>query len=178
VKAAYTLDMSGNASRYRSYLLQSAKSSPYAANDSLSTRGGAWSLLRYLADRKASTDGDTFMRLVNSSDTGMTNMQAVFGSDLASQVRDWAVSNAVDDMVSTDSTLTQPSWNWHSVYPSNGIPYPLSIATMQNGVSYSGSVTAGGAAYYKLGVAAGTSATFSLGQSNAGNLQLVIVRTR
>jgi hypothetical protein len=49
---------------------------------------------------------------------------------------------------------------------------------MQNSVSYSGTVTAGGAAYYKLGVAANGSATFSLSQSNAGNLQLVIVRTR
>jgi hypothetical protein len=110
----------------------------------------------------------------------MTNMQAVFGQDLASQVRDWAVSNAVDDMASTDSVLQQPSWNWHSVYPSPAVnsPYPLPITTMQNATSYSGSVTAGGAAYYKLGVAANASATFSLTQANAGNLQLVIVRTR
>jgi hypothetical protein len=178
VKTAFSLDMSGNAGRYRSYLLSPAKSSPYAANDSLSTRGGAWSLLRYLADRKATTDGDLFMRLVNSPDTGIANVQGVFGTDLATQVRDWAVSNAVDDMVTTDATLTQPSWNWHSVYPSNGTLYPLSITTMQNGVSYSGAVTAGGAAYYKLGVAANSSATFSLSQANSGNLQLVIVRTR
>jgi hypothetical protein len=178
VRAAFNLDMSGNASRYRSFLLASAKSSPYAANDSLTTRGGAWSLLRYLADRKATADGDIFMRLVNSPDSGMPNMQGVFGTDLASQVRDWAVSNAVDDMVTTDSTLTQPSWNWHSVYPSTGSTYPLAITTMQDGVQYTGQVTAGGAAYYKLGVAANSSATFSLGQTSAGNLQLVIVRTR
>jgi hypothetical protein len=179
VRTAFNLDMAGNAGRYRSFLLASAKSSPYAANDSLSTRGGAWSLLRYLADRKnAAADGDIFMRLVNSPDSGMPNMQGVFGSDLASQVRDWAVSNAVDDMVTTDATLTQPSWNWHSVYPSTGVTYPLPITTMQNGVQYSGLVTAGGAAYYKIGVAANSSATFSLGQANAGNLQLVIVRTR
>jgi hypothetical protein len=178
VKTPFSLDMAGNASRYRSFLLASAKSSPYAANDSLSTRGGAWSLLRYLADRKAAADGDLFMRLVNSPDSGMPNMQGIFGTDLASQVRDWAVSNAVDDMVTTDATLTQPSWNWHSVYPSTGTPYPLSITTIQNGVQYSGSVTAGGAAYYKLGVAANSSATFSLAQPSAGNLQLVIVRIR
>jgi hypothetical protein len=178
VKAVYDRDMGANAGRYRSYLSASTKSSPYAANDSLSTRGGAWSLLRYLADRKAAADGDVFMRLVNSSDTGIANLQGVFGADLASQVRDWAVSNAVDDMVTTDPTLTQPSWNWHSVYPSTGGVYPLSITTMQNGTQYSGLVTAGGAAYYKLGVAANTSATFSLSQANPGNLQLVIVRTR
>jgi hypothetical protein len=180
VKSAFGRDMGGNAGRYKSYLLAPAKSSPYAANDSLSTRGGAWSLLRYLADRRGTSDGDVFMRLVNSTDSGMTNMQAVFGQDLAGQVRDWAVSNAVDDMASTDSPLQQPSWNWHSIYPSPAVntPYPLPITTMQNATSYSGSVTAGGAAYYKLGVPANASATFSLSQANAGNLQLVIVRTR
>jgi hypothetical protein len=178
VRTAYLLDMFGNAGRYRSYLLAPAKSSPYAANDSLPTRGGAWSLLRYLTDRKSSSDGDTFMRLVNSVDSGMTNMQAVFGQDLSSQVRDWAVSNAVDDLATTDPVLQQPSWNWHSVYPANGYAFPLGITAMQNGSSYSGSVTAGGAAYYKLGVAANTSATFTLSQANAGNLQLVIVRVR
>ncbi|MFL5607985.1 MAG: hypothetical protein ACJ8AD_16150 [Gemmatimonadaceae bacterium] len=178
VKTAFSLDMAGNSSRYRSFLLAPAKSSPYAANDSLTTRGGAWSLLRYLADRKAATDGDIFMRLVNSADSGTANLQGVFGSDLAGEVRDWAVSNAVDDMVTTETALTQPSWNWHSVYPSNGTVYPLPITTMQNGSSYTGTVTAGGAAYYKLGVAANASATFSLAQTGAGNLQLVIVRTR
>jgi hypothetical protein len=180
VKSAFGRDMAGNAGRYRSYLLAPAKSSPYAANDSLSTRGGAWSLLRYLADRRGTSDGDVFMRLVNSTDSGMTNMQAIFGQDLATQVRDWAVSNAVDDMASTDPALQQPSWNWHSVYPSPAVntPYPLPITTMQNATSYSGSVTAGGAAYYKLGVPANASGTFSLSQANAGNLQLVIVRTR
>jgi hypothetical protein len=50
--AAFNEDMSGNASRYRSYLVAPSENSPYASDDSLSTRGAAWSWLRFLADRK------------------------------------------------------------------------------------------------------------------------------
>jgi hypothetical protein len=49
---AFNADMIGNAGRYRSYLVNPAGSSPYAGNDSLSTRGAAWDWLRYLADQK------------------------------------------------------------------------------------------------------------------------------
>jgi hypothetical protein len=55
--ALFSADMSGNASRYRSYLSSPEKSSPYALNDSLSTRGASWSLLRYAVDRLNATDG-------------------------------------------------------------------------------------------------------------------------
>jgi hypothetical protein len=49
---AFNYDMSGNASRYRSYLVTPSTTSPYAGDDSLSTRGAAWDWLRYLADQK------------------------------------------------------------------------------------------------------------------------------
>lgn len=47
VAGAFNLDMVGGGSvaRYRSYLLHTAKSSPFAADDSLSTRGAAWNRL-------------------------------------------------------------------------------------------------------------------------------------
>lgn len=44
--------MLGNAGRYRSYLVNPSASSPYAGNDSLSTRGAAYDWLRYLVDQK------------------------------------------------------------------------------------------------------------------------------
>lgn len=49
---AFNNDMIGNAGRYRSYLVKPAATSPYASDDSLSTRGAAWDWLRYLADEK------------------------------------------------------------------------------------------------------------------------------
>jgi hypothetical protein len=57
--AAFSADMSGNASRYRSYLVAPSQNSPYSLNDSLPTRGAAWSLLRYAVDRLNATDGFT-----------------------------------------------------------------------------------------------------------------------
>jgi hypothetical protein len=57
--ALFAADMSGNASRYRSYLSAPSQNSPYSLNDSLATRGAAWSLLRYSVDRLNATDGFT-----------------------------------------------------------------------------------------------------------------------
>jgi hypothetical protein len=182
-RAAYQADMSANAGRYREYLTTPDKSSPYRAGDSLSTRGASWSFLRYLADRNGASDGDVFARLVNSSATGNANLQAVFGKDVASLVRDWSVSQAVDDVQAVAPELQQKSWNWHSVF--GGVTaspnlYPLTVTHMSASTSeYSGSVVPGGSAFFNFSVPANDTATFTLGgQVAAGsNLQLVIVRT-
>jgi hypothetical protein len=182
-RAAYLNDMTGNASRYQDFLSKTANSSPYAVGDSLATRGAAWSLLRYLADRTSTSDGDVWSRLVNNTAGGVANLQSVFGKDIAPMVRDWAVSLAVDDLPGAPEVSQQKSWNWRSVYGgatgAAGL-YPLQVTTMTNATSYAGTVVAGGSAYYKLYVPANGTATLSLsGQSGAAsNLQLVIVRTK
>ena len=181
--AAFSLDMvgGGNVARYRSYLLNPARSSPYASNDSLPTRGAAWSLLRYLADRAAPADGDLFYRLANGPATGMANLQAVFGADVQTRIRDWSVSHAVDDAATTESALQQPSWNWHSIYDSLYSAYPLQLRPMTDASTQSGSVVAGGAVYYRFSIPPDSSATVTLrGQSgqSGSRMQLVIVRTR
>ena len=176
---AFNLDMTGggNTTRYRSYLSRPSKSSPYAADDSLTTRGAAWSLLRYLADHAAATDGNIFFRLANGPATGLQNLQNVFGKDTRTQVRNWATSHAVDDVAATDSMLQQPSWNWHSIYSTLFGSYPLQISPMVNGSTYSASVVAGGSAYYQFTVPAGSTATLTLGGVSRGsNVQLVVVR--
>jgi len=179
---AFNLDMTGggNTTRYRSYLGKPVTSSPYAGDDSLTTRGAAWSFLRYLADHAGPTDGNIFMRLANGPAVGMENLQAVFGKDTPTQLRNWAVSNAVDDVVATDEALQQPSWNWHSIYPSLYGSYPLPLTVLVDGGTAGASLAAGGAAYFKLAVPPG-SATLTLGGASRGSgshLQLVVVRTR
>jgi hypothetical protein len=178
---AFNLDMTGggNTVRYRSYLFNPARSSPFAADDSLTTRGAAWNLLRYLADRAAATDGNIFFRLANGPAVGMANLQAVFGKDTPSQVRDWAVSHAADDLAATAPALQQASWNWRSIFTFLYGAYPLQVPPMQDGASYSGRIVAGGAAYYQFSVPSGSSATLTLGGASrtAGSrLQLVVVR--
>jgi hypothetical protein len=184
-KGAYRADMAANAARYKEYLLATAKSSPYRGGDSLPTRGAAWSLLRYLADRTRTADGDVWSRLVDNSVTGMANLQAVFGKDVPAMVRDWAGSHDLDDRVTTSPAFQQPSWNWHSIYGGiDGLdalyplrPTPLSASTS----TYTGSLVAGGADYYSFSVPPNDTATITLGAAGgvaASSLQFLIVRTQ
>ncbi|MEO8562082.1 MAG: hypothetical protein ABI601_08415 [bacterium] len=184
-KTAYLTDMSGNAARYRDFLASTGTASPYLGGDpTVTTRGGAWSLLRYLTDRTASSDGDIWARLVNNSAIGTANLQAVYGRDLAPMLRDWMASLAIDDAAVTSSELQQKSWNWRFIFAGvEGVSvfYPLAVTPMATSTSYTGTVVAGGSAYYRLSVPANGSASLSLGgQSGAAgsNLQLVIVRTK
>jgi hypothetical protein len=179
---AFTLDMrgGGNYGRYAAYLQRPAKSSPYANNDSLHTRGATWNLLRYLADHAAASDGNIFFRLANGPTTGLDNLHAVFGEIFPGAIRDWATSQAVDD-IATESPLQQPSWVWRSVYAGYSGAFPLQIQTMAAGATYSGTVIGGGAAFYRLGVPAGTTANVTLSGQTAGagsNIQYVIARTK
>jgi hypothetical protein len=176
---AFNLDMIGNAGRYRSYLLKPSSSSPYAGNDSLPTRGGSWNLLRYLADHRSSTGDKVFYQLVNSTLSGVENAQNVFGPTFTQDVRDWNVSHAVDDIAPVPVELSQPSWNWHTIFPVIYQSYPLKYQVMTDATSYSGKVVGGGAAYYKLAVPANGSATLNLGgqsASSGSHIQLVVVR--
>jgi hypothetical protein len=180
---AFNLDMTGggNTDRYRGYLFKPSRSSPYAADDSLNTRGAAWNLLRYLADRTSSADGNIFFRLANGPATGMANLQNVFGKDVPAKVRDWATSHAVDDIAATTAELQQPSWNWHDIYSELYGAYPLQLPSLVEGTTYSGSIVAGGAAYYRFSVPAGGTATLTLGgasRASGSHVQFVVVRTR
>jgi hypothetical protein len=186
IRNAFLNDMLGNQGRLRDFLDSPAGESPYRTGDALPTRGAAWSLLRYLVDRASASDGDLWFRLVNNTAVGTANLQSVFG-DLPPRVRDWSVSNAVDDAPSTSvsAELSQKSWNWHSIF--GGIDaiaalYPLPVTAMTPATpSYSGAVVPGGSAYFTFAVPANGTATLTLsGQSGAAasNLQLVIVRTK
>jgi hypothetical protein len=184
VRFAYLNDMSGNANRYRDYLFAPANGSPFKAGDSLSTRGAAWSLLRYLADRAGSSDGNLWSRLVDNSAVGMANLQSVFG-DVPPLLRDWSVSHVIDDSPGASAEQSQRSWNWHSVFggqDGTAALYPLPINGMSPATgTYTGTVVAGGSSYYTFTVPAEGTATLNLsGQAGAtgSNLQLVIVRTK
>jgi hypothetical protein len=129
------------------------------------------------------TDAAIWAKLTNSTTRGIANMAAVFGSDVAGLVRDWSVSNAVDDVAAPATQYQQRSWNWHSIYPglSTNATYPLAVTTITGNTTNPGTVVAGGAAYYKITVPANGTTTVSLGAPTGAtnpNLQLVIVRTK
>ncbi|MFL5620146.1 MAG: hypothetical protein ACJ79A_17340 [Gemmatimonadaceae bacterium] len=184
IRNAFLNDMSGNRGRLSDYLDSPSSASPYRAGDSLSTRGAVWSLLRYLADRASASDGDIWSRLVNNTAVGTANLKSVFG-DVAPLVRDWSVSNAIDDAPSASAEFSQKSWNWHSIFGGiDGLAalYPLPVIGMTPATpSYTGTVVPGGAAFFLFGVPANGTATLSLGGPSGeavSNLQVVIVRTK
>jgi len=165
--------------RYRSFLEAPSENSPFRDDDSLETRGATWNLLRYLADRKAGVDATTWQALVNTTRVGLPNLSAVFGSDIASKVRDWNVSHYTDDLVSgLPAEHMQPSWNWHSIFKvlaGTGKAYPLDVKTMTGGAA-SGTLIGGAAAYYRFSIPANTTATLTL--TAPGPIDARVVRIR
>jgi hypothetical protein len=154
---AYNFDQQSNFGRFRSYLLRPSTSSPYANDDSLWTRGATWSFLRYAADHRGTSDGDTWFKLVNSTTTGLDNLRNVFGADLAPVFRDWAVANVADDITGVGNEWQHPSWNFRSVF--TFIPsiksYPLATVTVGDNAPLNLSLNGGGAAYVRFSVASG-----------------------
>jgi hypothetical protein len=180
---AFNEDMASNTGRYRSYLLKPSVNSPFRDDDSLETRGATWSLLRYLADRKASSasasDAPTWQSLVSTALTGVDNLTAVFGNDLPGRVRDWNISHYTDDLVSgVPSELMQPSWNYHDIFPGlsgTGNTYPLKVDALS--VTGANSTLIGGAAaYYRFSIPAGTTAKLKL--TTAGPVSARVIRVR
>ena len=179
IRLAFNSDMGSNTSRYRSFLVAPSENSPFRDDDSLETRGATWNLLRYLADRKAGVDAATWQALVNTTKVGVPNLSAVFGSDLASKVRDWNVSHYTDDVTSGLATEhLQPSWDWHSIFKAlagAGKAYPLDVKTLSAGAA-SGTLIGGSAAYYRFSIPANTTATLTL--TAPGPIDARVVRIR
>jgi hypothetical protein len=159
---AYNFDQQANFGRFNEYLTRTATSSPYAPDDSLWTRGATWSFLRYAADHRGTSDGDTFFKLVNSTTTGMTNLQNVFGSNLSANFRDWAVAMIADDVPGVGSEWTHPSWNFKAIFQyianhNTNAPfrsYPLVTTSVSDNSPVSVTLNGGGASYVRFGIGA------------------------
>ena len=179
IRVAFNSDMSSNASRYMLYLAAPSENSPIRNDDSLETRGATWNFLRYAADRKGQAEATTWQALVNSTTTGVANLRTVFGADIAGMLRDWAVSHYADDLNSSVAReQTQPSWNFHNIFPALGSgnnPYPLQVRSLQ-GSAASGTLIGGGAAYYRFSIPANTTAEINV--AAPGPVQAVVVRVR
>jgi hypothetical protein len=180
---AFNEDMSSNAGRYRNFLLKPSENSPFRGDDSLETRGATWDLLRYLADRKAgsaaASDAATWQALVGTTRVGIANLSAVFGADLPARVRDWNISHYTDDLVSgAPVEFTQPSWNFHDIYPGlsgTGNTYPLKVDALSS-AGATGSLIGGAAAYYRFSIPAGTTANLTL--TAPGPVSARVIRVR
>jgi len=185
VVTAFNEHMSADLTRYQEYLKRPSTTSPYGDNDSLQTRGATWSLLRYLADRRGSSDADTWMQLDNSKTAGIDNLRGVFGNDIMSLIRDWTTSAFTDDtnFAGGDGAYQQPSWSLRSLYTQLfNPPFPLVITPVVESAATNVQLVGGGAAYLRFTVPPNSQA--SLDWSGPGGvpvspvLRWTLVRTR
>lgn len=177
-----------NFGRYEIFLGKPSQTSVYAGNDSLETRGATWNLLRYLADRRGSSDADTWSLLANTALTGQQNLAHVFGSNYMTQIRDWATSVFSDDVSGVTAPFLEASWNMRNIFPQLRSPsgvqlnrFPLAVVPLSDAAPANLSVFAGGAAYLRFTVPAGSQASIDW---SAGGLpvsplvQFTVVRSR
>ena len=146
-----------NLSRYASYLRAPQANSPVAPNDSLATRGATWAFLRYAADRRGGDQAQLWSALVNSTTSGVANLQAALGADPLPWLRDWSVSTYADDAVGGIApAFGEASWNYRSTVAALvRAAFPLSVQTLSDGAPSSVDVHGGSAAYLRFAVDAG-----------------------
>ncbi|WP_284351221.1 Ig-like domain-containing protein [Roseisolibacter agri] len=164
IATAFTEQAIDNFDRLGLFLEGPTRNSPYADDDSLATRGATWAFLRYAADQQQATAQETlWQRLVNGTASGLPNLHAVFGTDVATRFRDWATMLLMDDVPGADARFQMLSWNLRSVFAAidGSGTYPLQTTALVSGSSSTASILAGGAAYMRFGVGAGRTASLT-----------------
>ncbi|HEX5521173.1 MAG TPA: Ig-like domain-containing protein [Longimicrobiaceae bacterium] len=182
-----------NTFRYVRYLEQPQEESLFGIDpedSELTTRGAAWSFLRYAADRRAGSDRELWKKLIDSSLLGVQNLNQALGASTIDWVQDWTVSVYADDAVATQARFQQPSWDYRSILLGlvNGSTrepiwpqYPLKTLAVQEGTPISLTLKGGGAAYLRFGVGAGGRALLratSGGTVPPERVRISIVRTK
>lgn len=178
-----------NFARWTDYLRAPELKSPYAPNDSLSTRGASWHFLRYAAGRQSGSEAEFYRRLVNGPGTGLNNLaSALPAGALSTWLRDWAIAVLADDLASgIASQYTIPAWNFRSILPALTIggtqlgSYPLTTRPMTSGAVRAVTLAGGGSSYMRFSVPATRRALISVtrnGGAPPAGVQLAIVRYR
>jgi hypothetical protein len=187
--------MAQNFGRLYERLRRPELTSPYATDDSLSTRGAAWSFLRYAAGRQPVGGEQAFLRsIVNSTTTGIANLSnALPNGLLTTYLNDWSVATFTDDYPQLPQALLDdrykfPSWNFRSIYPNLRVSggsalgvYPLAVRTLSNNASQRVNLAGGGAGYLRFAVSASKTSVLSMstnGAAPAAGLKFSVVRLR
>ena len=175
-----------NFGRLRAYLQNPGGNSPYAADDSLATRGATWQFLRYAVDRTGGDEASMFKALANSRVLGFQNLNAVLGGNALNLARDWSVAQYADDANIGQNLRTSyqfASWNYRDLFASfrNSPGFPLKVTPLTTGGTVQSPLVAGGATYLRFAAAPAAPATVRLSASGGplpAAVQLVLIRTR
>ena len=151
---AFNRYMSGNITNFRRFL-QRPDTASLMGIDVLPTRGAAWAFLRYAADRAGRGDAAFFQDVVNSTRSGVANLDGVTDGATLAWMRDWTVAVYADDAVpGIPARLTQPSWDFRALYTTIGGSYPLRVLSLASGEAERVTLRPGGAAYLRFAISA------------------------
>ncbi|MBB5208678.1 hypothetical protein [Chiayiivirga flava] len=150
--------------------------------------GVAAMFLRYALDRRNGDDSVALRALVESDETGLANLESLFGADMRDWMRDFAAAMYADDNAfAVTAPYRTASWNYRSVYGGLG-GFPLSAAQLTDGVPYTPTYLHrnGGIRWLRFGVDAGTpgvdpTATFEYSVGPGAPitpLRVAVVRTK
>ena len=174
-----------NLFRFEDFLRTPGTSSPYDADDNLASRGSAWHLLRYAADRRGGGEQPFWFALVNSTARGMENLENVLGEPPGPWVRDWATAVYADDFVSgVQAQFTVPTWNLRSIFsakPPFEDGYALKVEQPAPGTVTSNRLIGGGAIYVRQTVGSGATGSMQFavnGEVPPPFVSVRVLRTR
>jgi hypothetical protein len=178
-------DASSNFGRLIEYLENPGASSPLDSDDELSTRGAAWSFLRYSVDRLFPNDNGVWFRFVNSDVSGVLTLKAGLLTEPAPLLADWALANYLDDLgLSADPRFKHASWNFRDIYSKTYVSlggYPLKTTAVPDNLSLNIQVKGASASYYRLAVPSGKDALLTFasggGAPNA-SFTFTLIRTK
>lgn len=169
-----------NFARLRAWLISPHTSGLAQTDNDDATRGAAWAFLRYASDRRGGTESTFWQGLVNTQQTGLTNLQTNLGTDPAPWFADFGMTTYSDDATTgVTSQFSHGSWNFRDLYanldydpgPACSCAYELSTRNPSSGVTDGFTLTGiGSAAFSRMGVAGGGRAIIKA--RGAGNSQL------
>jgi hypothetical protein len=160
------------------YLARPASQSPFAADDSLGTRGAAWQLLRYAADRRGGDERAFWRALTDARTTGVASLAAAADVPVAELARDLAVAQLADDVARDPAPrFSQPSWRFRDLLGAPAAaPVPASLS-LAPGAAAQAEVRGGSAAYALFTLGAGAEARLRV-DAAAGQASVFLVRLR
>jgi hypothetical protein len=150
------------------YMHESATTSltNFTAEGSLAERGGAWLFLRWLADQKGN---EILGRIVQSSDTGKTNIARKSGEDFTRLFGDFSIALYTDSLPGVARTAIPrryrfTSRNWRQIFqrlydvgaPDVTAPYPIDPKPVPFNGSVTGSMPGGTMDFFSLSTPAGS----------------------
>jgi hypothetical protein len=174
----------GNFLFYASYAADPTETS-LTGLDTNATRGASWAFLRYAADHEGRPDSEFFHDLVNTTSSGLANLNAVLETgDALELMQAWTASVFSDDhVVGVPDFLTQPSWDFRSALPAlmddGSFPLDLEVVEADGGQAVV-SLNGGASAFFQVRVGAARNGELRLDVSGSSSaaLRVSVIRSR